>query len=47
MDRNSWIYGSLRWKPHFRVEVNGFTEAAEKHAMTKNETGIPKSHKGT
>lgn len=35
---NSWIYGSTRWKPLFRDEVNGFIEAIEKHAMTKNET---------
>ena len=32
MDKNSWMYGSLGWKPHLRDEVNGFTEAAEKHA---------------
>jgi hypothetical protein len=39
--RNSRIYGSLRFKPCFREEVNKFLEAAEKDAMsTKNNTEI-------
>ena len=28
------MYGSLRFKPYFRVEVDKFIEAVEKHAMT-------------
>jgi hypothetical protein len=30
---NSWMYGSLKWKPGFRQEVNTFLVAAEKHSM--------------
>ena len=30
----SWMYGSLRWKPGFREEVDRFIEAAKKHATT-------------
>jgi hypothetical protein len=30
---NSWMYGSLKWKPGFRKEVNTFLVAAEKHSM--------------
>ena len=32
--RNSWMYGSLRFKPDFHDEVVKFIEAAQKHAMT-------------
>ena len=32
--RKSWMYGSLRWKPGFREEVDKFIEAAKNHAMT-------------
>jgi lipid II:glycine glycyltransferase (peptidoglycan interpeptide bridge formation enzyme) len=32
--RNSWMYGSLRFKAGFREEVNKFIEATEKHATT-------------
>jgi hypothetical protein len=32
--RNSWMYGSLRYKAGFREEVDKFIEAAEKHAAT-------------
>jgi hypothetical protein len=32
--KNSWMYGSLRFKPDFRDELDKFIEAAEKHAMT-------------
>jgi hypothetical protein len=31
--RNSWMYGSLRWKPDFQQEVNIFLVAAEKNSM--------------
>ena len=30
----SWMYGSLRWKPGFREEVDKFIEAAKNHVMT-------------
>ena len=35
--RNSWIYGSLRFKTGFREEVDKFIEATEKHVMTLTE----------
>ena len=35
--RNSWMYGSLRFKVGFREEVDKFIEAAKKHAMTLQE----------
>ena len=35
--RNSWMYGSLRFKAGFREEVNKFIKAVEKHATTLTE----------
>ena len=35
--KNSWMYGSLRFKTGFREEVDKFIEAAEKHAATLTE----------
>ena len=35
--RNSWMYGSLRFKVGFHEEVDKFIEAAEKYAMTLTE----------
>jgi hypothetical protein len=32
--RNSWMYGSLRFKVGFREKVDKFIEATEKHAAT-------------
>ena len=31
--KNSWMYGSLRFKAGFREEVDKFIETAKKHAM--------------
>ena len=35
--RNSWMYGSLRFKVGFREEVDKFIKAAKKHATTLKE----------
>jgi hypothetical protein len=35
--RNSWMYGSLRFKAGFREEMDKFIEAAKKHATTLTE----------
>ena len=35
--RNSWIYGSLRFKVGFHEEVDKFIEATKKHATTLKE----------
>ena len=35
--KNSWMYGSLRFKAGFRKEVDKFIEAAMKHATTLKE----------
>ena len=40
--KNSWMYGSLRFKAGFCEEVDKFIEAIEKHAttLTKNKDTI-------
>ena len=35
--KNSWMYGSLRFKAGFREEVDTFIEAAKMHATTLTE----------
>ena len=35
--KNSWMYGSLRFKVGFREEVDKFIEATKKHATTLKE----------
>ena len=35
--RNSWMYGSLRFKADFHEVVDKFIEAVEKHAATLTE----------
>jgi hypothetical protein len=42
--KNSWMYGSIKWKLGFWQEVDRFIEAQEKHSMTfeyKNEIHCP------
>jgi len=37
MDRVSWMYGTLRWKLIFHVEIDKFIEVAEKKACNDSE----------